>query len=148
MPTLLRLVVLAAAAHAIAFYGQAQQAAVFAKVFSGITTAQASPAIVNKGQTMHLVYVMFPGQTTTQSGLQVRLEGSFDNITYVPISDDITAATNVGGIVYDVVAAFGPWPFLRVRSVTAAPTAMTVYYSAHTLPVVGLIQEKSDRFLL
>lgn len=127
--------------------GQGATAA-YVKVFTGITAAQASAPVRNFGQTMHLVYVMFPGQSTTQSGLQVRIEASFDNSTYFPISEDITTAANVGGTVYDITSAFGPWPFIRVRSLTTAPAAMTVYYSGHTIPAVSTIQERSDRFIL
>lgn len=128
--------------------GTAQPAAVFRKVLTGITTAQASAAVTNMGQTMHIAYVFFPGQTTTQSGIQVRIEASYDNVTYFPISEDITSAANVGGTVYDVVTAFGPWPYIRVRSLTTAPNAMTVWYAGHTIPTISTIQDKPDRFIL
>lgn len=122
--------------------------AVFRKVFNGITAATTSAAITNSGQTMHLVYVFFPTQGSTQSGLQVRIEASYDNTIYFPISQDITEAASVGGIVYNIESAFGPWPYVRIRSLTVAPAAMTVYYAGHTLPAVSTIQERSDRFIL
>lgn len=125
-----------------------QPAAVVRKVFNGITAAQASAAVPNVGQTMHLLYVFFPGQTTTQSGISVRLEGSYDNTVYFPISATITSAANVGGIVYEIESAFAPWPYVRVNSQTTAPNAMTVWYTGHTLPVVSIIQDRADRFLL
>lgn len=127
--------------------GQAPTAA-YVKVFNGITAATISAPVRNFGQTMHLAYVMFPGQVTTQAGLQVRIEASFDNTVYFPISEDITTATNVGGTVYDIVSAFGPWPYIRIRSLTTAPNAMTVYYTGHTIPAISTIQERSDRFIL
>jgi len=127
---------------------QTNQAAVFKKVFNGITAAQASAAVTNIGQTMHLIYVFFPTQSSTQTGIQVRIEGSYDNSVYFPLSEDITDAPLLGGIVYNVAAAFGPWPYIRVRSLTTAPAAMTVYYSGHTLPAISVIQERSDRFIL
>lgn len=126
----------------------AQTNAVYRKVFNGITAATVSAPITNQSQTMHLVYVFFPGQTTTQTGLQVRLEASYDNVTYWPISADITQAANVGGQVYAVATAFGSWPFIRMRSATVAPSAMTVWYAGHPIPTVGLIESESDRFLL
>lgn len=126
----------------------AQPTAVFQTVFTAITAPQSSGPIRNQGQSMHLLYVFFPGQTTTQAGLAVRLEASFDNVIYFPISADITQATNVGGQVYNIVAAFGAWPYVRVRNNATAPAAMTVRYAGHTLPVVGLIQTETDRFLL
>lgn len=122
--------------------------AIISRVFSGITAAQASAPVPNRGQSMHLLYVFFPTESTTQTGLQIRIEASFDNVTYWPISEDITQATSVGGIVYAVTSAFAPWPFVRIRSLTTAPAAMTVRYAGHTIPVVGLIQTESDRFLL
>ncbi len=132
----------------LALSGLAQPAAVFRRVFSGITAAQASGPVTNMGQTMHIAYIFFPGQSTTQSGLQVRIEASYDNVTYFPISEDLTSAANVGGTVYDVITAFGPWPYVRVRSLTTAPNAMTVWYAGHTIPTISTIQDKPDRFIL
>lgn len=143
---LLRLAIVAAWLL-IAANVDAQSAAVFQKVFSGITTAQASAPVKNFGQTMHLVYVFFPGQSTQQTGLQIRIEASYDNTTYFPISEDLTTVNSVGGIVYGIAPAFGPWPYVRVRSLTSS-AAMTVYYAGHTLPAVGVVQDKGDRFLL
>jgi hypothetical protein len=126
----------------------AQPRAVFQRVFTTITTAQSSAPVTNSGQTMHILTVFFPSQAVTTTGFQVRLEGSFDNSTFFPIMEDLTRAPLIGGQVYGIAAAFGPWPYVRVRSVNNPPAAMTVYYSGHTLPVVGFVAEKSDRFLL
>lgn len=125
-----------------------QSSAVFKKVFSGITTAQASAPVPNFGQTMHLIYVMFPGQTTTQSPLNIRIEASYDNVTYFGISESVSSAANVGGLVYDVQQAYGPWPYVRVRSLIAVPSPMTIWYAGHTIPAVTGIQDKPDRFIL
>lgn len=151
MQTIKRILIIAAAllmSAAAPAQPNTRPAAVIRKVFNGITAAQASAAVPNVGQTMHLLYVIFPGQTTTQSGIEVRLEGSFDNITYVPISATITSAENVGGIVYQIESAFAPWPYVRVNSLQTAPASMVVWYTGHTLPVVSVIQERADRFLL
>lgn len=120
-----------------------------AKPFSGITTAQASSALPNIGQTMHLITVIFPAEVAQVTGVQVRLEASYDNTTYIPISEDVTTVPLVGGVVYKIVVAYGAWPYVRVRSATdTGGPLMTVYYAGTVKPVVSVIQQSSDRFIL
>ncbi|HBY64724.1 MAG TPA: hypothetical protein DEH78_33300 [Solibacterales bacterium] len=126
---------------------QAQSPAVFRKVFSGVTTAQASAALPGIGQSMHLITVVFPSEAAPVNGIQVRIEASFDGSSYFPVSRDITSAPLLGGLVYQVAVAYAPWPYVRVRSLTSTP-AMTVYYAGHIVPVVPAIQQTLDRFLL
>lgn len=126
-----------------------QQQAVFARVFDGITTPQASPTLRNIGQSMHLITVLFPAESAAVTGLQVRIEASFDNATWFPISQDITAAVLLGGVVYQIQKAYAPFPYLRVRSLAATGgKAMTVHYSGHLVPIVPLIEQTLDRFVL
>lgn len=119
------------------------------KVFSAITTAQASAPLPQIGQTMHLLTVVFPSEVATVNGLQVRIEGSFDRVRWFPISTDITSAPLVGSTVYQVIAAYGPFPFLRINNLlSTGGKAMHVYYSGHLIPTVPAITQTSDRFLL
>lgn len=135
-----------------AIAGHAQDAGkrvVFRNVFSAITTAQTSGPLPNIGQSMHLISVIFPAESATATGLQVRIEASYDGSQYFAISKDITSATNVGGIVYQFTSAYGVYPFVRVRSInTTGGKLMDVHYSGHTLPVVPFLEKQSDRFIL
>jgi hypothetical protein len=134
---------------AAALNAQAPRQTVFQRVFHGVTAAQASAALPNIGQTMHVITVLFPAEVSAVSNIQVRLEASFDNTTYFPISADITSAPLVGGQVYNVQVAYGPWPYVRVRSLLSTGSAlMTVHYAGTGVPTVPAIQQKSDRFIL
>lgn len=125
------------------------QLATHKKVFAGITTAQASAPLPQIGQTMHLLTVVFPAEPGAVSSIQVRLEASFDRLKWFPVSTDITSAPLIGTTVYQVVAAYGPFPFLRVNNVTGTGgKLMHVYYSGHTIPTVPAVTQASDRFLL
>lgn len=122
---------------------------VFKKVFDGITSVQASAALPNIGQTMHVITVLFPAEVSAVSGIQVRLEASFDNTTFFPVSPDITSAPLIGGQVYNIQVAYGPWPYVRVRSlISTGSKLMTVQYAGTGVPTVPAIQQKSDRFIL
>lgn len=126
-----------------------QQRSIQFRVFTGITAAQTSGPLPNNGQAMHILTVVFPAEIAAVSGLRIRMEGSFDNSTFFPICEDITSAPLLGGRVYQIAAAFGAWPYVRVRSLNATGSkAMTVYYSGHVIPVVSTIQQQSDRFIL
>lgn len=122
--------------------------AVFRKVLSGVTTPQASPSVQNIGQAMHIITVIFPQATAAVSGFQVRIEASYDNQTFFPISPDITTAPRLGGITYQIEKAYVPWPYIRVRSLIATAEPMDVWYSGHMRPVVPFIAQELDRFIL
>jgi hypothetical protein len=122
---------------------------VFSKVFDGVTAVQASSPLPNIGQTMHVITVLFPAEVSGVTGIQVRLEASFDNTTYFPISADITSAPLVGGRVYNIQVAYGPWPYVRVRTlVDTGAKLMTVQYAGSGVPTVPAVTQESDRFIL
>jgi hypothetical protein len=123
--------------------------AVFVKPFTAVTAPTASAAMPNIGQRMHLIAVFFPAEVATVTGLQIRIEASYDGASFFPISPDITRAPLLGGVVYQLEKAYGNFPFVRVRNVTATGgPAMTVYYSGHLNPVVPFITQTLDRFIL
>jgi len=127
----------------------AQKQTVFRKVFNGVTAVQASSPVPNLGQTMHVVTVLFPAEVGAVTGIQVRMEASYDNITYSPISADITTAPLVGGQVYNIQVAYGPWPYIRVRTlISTGSKLMTVQYAGTGIPTVPAVNQQSDRFIL
>jgi len=128
---------------------QQRKQTVFQKAFNGITAVQASAPLPNIGQTMHVITVLFPAEASAVSGIQVRLEASYDNTTYFPISADVTSAPLVGGQVYNIQVAYGPWPYVRVRTLlSTGAKLMTVQYAGTGIPTVPAINQKSDRFIL
>lgn len=149
LTALLLAILVAAMLTLAAGRGYGQQGTVTLKVFDGITTAQTSNPVRNIGQVMHLITVVFPAESNAVTGLQVRIEASFDQTSWFPISNDITAAAAIGGRVYQMEKAFGPWPFIRVRSLNSTSSRlMTVYYSGSLIPTVSAILQATDRFLL
>lgn len=133
---------------------------VFARPFGGtITTVQASPVapvvagdgkgIQNKGQGGHVLVAFFSGAVADVTGLQLRIEVSFtcpnpptcSTGDFFPISADITSADYdaacplLGAVA--VVAANGPFPYLRVNNLIATPgaLAMDVRYSGFPFAV-------------
>lgn len=122
---------------------------IFATPLAGITSPISSARLPNIGQSLHVIVVRFPAATGAVSGFAVRLEASFDQATWIPISEDVTTASRVSGNTYNIAAGYAPWPFVRVRVVTpAAGQPMTVHYAAHIVPVISVITEKLDRFIL
>lgn len=115
---------------------QAQQnATVVEKVFNGITVPTTSAPVRNVGQAQHLLTLLFPNAVESLTGLSVTIEGSFDNVVYFPLHNPITsAALNTNGKVYAMAVAAGPWQYVRVKSTTTAPSAMTAYYTGHNGP--------------
>lgn len=129
---------------------KAQQSnVVYKKVFNGITAPTASAPIENIGQMMHVIQVSFPAEVAAVSGIQVRIEASYDNVRYFPISSDIISCPLLAGKVYSFQKAYGPFPYVRVRNVIdTGGKLMTVVYSGHLNPVVPFVSEFSDRFVL
>lgn len=127
-----------------------QQQATVQKVFSGITAAAASSPVRNIGQSMHILTVLFPAESADVTGLQVRLEASFEGLYWFPISSTITEAPKLGNVVYQIVVAYGPWPYVRVRNLASTPggKALTAYYAGHVIPAVSAVTETTDRFIL
>ena len=124
-----------------------QNESVYRKVLTG-TAAAASAPVPNIGQTLHLITVIAPAAAGAVAGLQIRIEASFDGTTYFPISTDITSAPRLGGITYQIQKAYGPWPFVRVRSLTIAPESIDIWYNGQLRPVVSYIATETDRFIL
>jgi hypothetical protein len=144
----MRLLTLAAAIAAVVTPAIAEQA-VFRKVLAGVTAPAISDPVPNVGQRLHIITVMCPAASGAVSGLQVRLEASFDGSTWFPISGDVTAAPRLGSLTYQMERAFAPWPHVRVRVLQADPAnPLDVWYSGHTKPVVSAITQELDRFLL
>ena len=95
-----------------------------ATVFSGVSTAQASGCISNLGQTTHFLFYTAGGGTGNPTGVQIRIEASFNSDpatcatgTWFPISDDgVEPGQNGTGLVLGI----GAFPFLRVNLVACS----------------------------
>lgn len=88
------------------FIGYSSPQGVVAKPFNAVTTSQTSAIIQNLGQTIHFLNYSVAGSATL---IQIRLEGSYDNSTFFPISDD---ATDLG---QGQILAIGYYPYVRAN---------------------------------
>lgn len=131
---------------AAALFGQ--QNTVFRRdVFQGITTAQASVALPNIGQAVHLFTLIYPAASADVTGFTFRVEASFDNTTYFPISEDITEAKYNGSFAYAISRCNGVYPYVRFRLVTAnASNALTAHYTGSLQPI-GIVRFSVDRYI-
>jgi hypothetical protein len=94
--------------------------------------------------------VEFPTAVATVSLIQVRLEFSYDGITFLPLSQDIIEAPLLSGTVHAYALGYGAFRALRVRNVIpipgAPPPAMTVRYMGHYLTTVTALGLLADRW--
>jgi hypothetical protein len=115
------------------------------KIFSGQTTATTSPnsstfpctpsngspcGIPNQSQSVHQLLYMAPSCT----GIDIRLEGSFDGVNFFAISQDATdnAPNPIGGVTGSGgIIAIGYYPVVRANllSVVGASCSVTAFYS-------------------
>lgn len=97
------------------------QSVTSATVFNAVRTAQASGCLSNLGQNVHFVFYSAGGATGAPTGVQIRIEASYNSDaatcstgTWFAISDDgaqpIQSGTNL-------VFGIGTFPFLRVNLV-------------------------------
>jgi hypothetical protein len=96
-----------------------------------------------------VVYVYLPkAEADVTEDLSVRIEASFDNITYFPISRDVTTARLIGGAVFALERANGTFPYVRVRAVTVpgAMNPLSVWYVGGIHPI-GNVFFQNDRFV-
>jgi hypothetical protein len=80
--------------------------------FNGVSTAQTSSNFTNMGQTVHFVFYQMTGSVGNPTGVQIRIEGSFDGTNYFPISDD---GTEKGQNQTGLLLAIGAFPFIRAN---------------------------------
>lgn len=114
---------------------------------SAVTAAATSAPMPNAGQQSHMLTVVAPGATGTVSGFLVRLEASFDNAVWVPISADVTATVWTGSTSYVLAKAGGVWPLIRVHVVTpAAGQPLRCYYTGHQQGI-SAFQISQDRLV-
>ena len=131
---------------AVALCGQ--QNTVFRRnVFQGITTAQASSAVPNIGQSVHIFTLIYPSAVADVTGFTFRVEASYDNTTYFPISEDLIEAKYNGTFAYAIARCNGVFPYVRFRLVAAnASNALTAHYTGSLQPI-GIVRFQSDRYL-
>lgn len=104
--------------------------------FSGVSTAQASSNFTNLGQTVHIVFYQGTGATGNPTGVQIRIEASFDGTTYFPISDD---GTDPGQNSSNVILGVGAYPYVRANlvvcgSCSASNTITASYTGTSSIP--------------
>jgi hypothetical protein len=137
------------AALALAAGLTAQQTTVFKRnVFDGITTSQASAALPNIGQAVHIVTLIYPTATADVTSFTFRVEASFDNSSFFPIIDDITTAEYNGSYAYAIARCNGVFPYVRLRLVTANATyPLTAHYTGSLQPI-GTVRFSNDRYIM
>ena len=114
---------------------------VFRRVFTAIAAPATSANLPNIGQVTHLLTVIFPtAAADVTSGLQIRIEASYDNVLFFPISRDITTASFSGTSAIAVERANASYPFLRVRAVAVPATpALTAHYTGTMQPLGNVL---------
>jgi len=119
-------------------------------VFTAITVPTTSAPVRNIGQSLHVIVIQFPTAVGVVAPIQVRVEASFDNVLYFPISEDVVTVPLLGGRVYSISKVNGVYPYIRVRSILATPGAlpMTINYVGHVYSVLPVVRQGVDRFLL
>jgi hypothetical protein len=90
-----------------------------AAVFNGVSTAQASACLANEGQTVHFVFYSAGGATGAPSGVQIRIEASYNSDaatcstgTWFAVSDD---GADPGQNGTNLIFGIGAFPFVRVN---------------------------------
>jgi hypothetical protein len=124
-----------------------QQTVHLRSVFNGITIPATSAPLNNIGQAVHVFTAIFPAASANVTGFVLRVEASFDNVTWFPISEDMTTATYNGSVAYAVSRCNGVYPYVRLRYVTAAALAITVHYTGALQPI-GLVRLSGTRYLI
>lgn len=132
--------------------GQEASPTVYRTVFSAITAATTSAPVQNIGQIQHVIKIEFPTATLAVTPIQVRLEGSYNNSDYFPITADVTSCSALTGTtttVYAFTGAYGAYPYVRVNSLASTPGAkpMTVRYFGYVYPIIPSITLTADRYL-
>lgn len=118
------------------------------KLLAAITAPGASAAAPDQGQSNHLLMVQLPNATVGVGGFLCRLEASFDQSTWVPISVDVTFAPYVGGKAYVMIRANGVYPAVRANcpTVPGAGQPLDAFYVGSQYPF-GDTQLVGDRYL-
>lgn len=128
------------------FSQHAEGQSIFRRVFENITTPQTSANLPNEGQGMHMIAVIIPTATANVTGLQIRIEASYDNQTFFPITRDVQTAVYNGTFAYALERGNGAFPFVRVRALQLSAEPVTVHYTGAQNPI-GNVFLSDDRFL-
>lgn len=119
------------------------QSVTLANVFNGVSTAQASGCLSNLGQTVHSVFYSAGGATGAPTGVQIRIEGSYNSDaatcstgSWSAISDDGTEPGQNGN---NLIFGIGAFPFLRLNLVKctncdASDTISASYTGTSSIP--------------
>lgn len=112
------------------------------------TTPTVSANFQNIGQSVHIMMAYFPSAVADVSGFTLRLEASFDNTTFFPISEDLTTAVYTGAYAYAVTRANGVYPYVRMNLTAAhASLALTAHYTGAIQPI-GLVRLSGTRYVI
>lgn len=113
-----------------------QQQTVFKRAAIQSSTATVSAPLPNIGQAVHILTVTFPAAVADVDSFVIRIEASFDNADYFPISEDITSAVYTGSFAYAITRANGSYPFVRINYTTpAAGLTITANYTGSIQPI-------------
>lgn len=114
---------------------------VFQQLFSNSITSPADSALIqNIGQSQHILYVtetdrITPGACGTNFGT-FYLEGSYDNVTFFPLSPGVDLANAVSLV--STIYVYGMAPFLKVHvSFNSTNCVLNLYYAGSLYPILG-----------
>lgn len=123
------------------------------RIFSGITTTQTSGVVRNTGQASHMIAVFCTAAgADVTTNVQLRIEGTLDGSTWIPISSDITALTYSAELqpaaAYAIARANGTYHSVRIRAlqVPGAGCPLTVYYTG-ARQALGAIVLQGTRYI-
>lgn len=138
--------ILAAAALTVA--AQSQPTVFKRNAINAATTPTVSANFQNIGQSVHIMMAYFPSAVADVSGFTLRLEASFDNTTFFPISEDLTTAVYTGSYAYAITRANGVYPYVRMNLTAAhASLALTAHYTGAIQPI-GLVRLSGTRYVI
>lgn len=123
----------------------AQGQTVFARALNAVTAPATSAVMPNNGQASHMLTVYCTTAVAdVTSSLQVRIEGSLDGSTWLPISPDITSLTYSSEMspagAYAITKTNGTYRSVRVRAVQApAGCPIMAYYTGGKQPLGAVV---------
>lgn len=146
MQTIKTLFLLAVAVAAAA--AQSQPTVFKRAAISAATSPTVSANFQNIGQSVHIMMALFPTATADVTGYTLRLEASFDNTTFFPISEDLTTAVYTGAYAYAITRANGVYPYVRMNLTAAhASLPITANYTGSIQPI-GLVRLSGTRYVI
>lgn len=130
-------------------WAQSGQQVRYQRVFNGITSPAVTGPVQNNGQGLHLLTCFAPTAVADVTGELIQIQASFDNVSYFPISLDMTNLPYIGSPprAFRAFRANGSFPYVRVAALTVNPAfPLTCYYTGAPYPI-GNVYLAGDRYI-